>query len=99
MADLESDVTITLTDAPEPAATAVITDGLGAYNDAQAGTASDFRPLAVFVSDPARGNVLGGLYGRSYRGVLFIDRFFLPEPLRRGRLGTRLLAMAEEEGR
>ena len=29
---------------------------------------------------------------------LRVDRFFLPEGLRRDRLGSRLLAMAEEEG-
>ena len=30
---------------------------------------------------------------------MFIDRFFLPEHLRGNRLGSRLLAMAEAEGR
>jgi GNAT superfamily N-acetyltransferase len=30
---------------------------------------------------------------------LTVERFFLPEDLRRGRLGSRILAMAEEEGR
>jgi len=43
--------------------------------------------------------VLGGLYGGSYLGQLRVDRFFLPGNLRRDRLGSRLLAMAEEEGR
>jgi GNAT superfamily N-acetyltransferase len=89
---------ITLTDAPEPGATAVIQEGLGAYNDEKAGF-RDFRPLAVLVSDPETSEVLGGLYGRSYLGVLFIDRFFLPEKYRGNRLGARLLAMAEEEGK
>src|ERR1700726_931686 len=28
-----------------------------------------------------------------------VERFFLPEDLRRDRLGSRILAMAEEEGR
>ena len=49
--------------------------------------------------DPETGEVLGGLYGRSYLGVLFIDRFFLPEKYRGDRLGARLLAMAEEGGK
>lgn len=31
--------------------------------------------------------------------MLFIDRFFLPEKYRGNRLGARLLAMAEEEGK
>ncbi len=89
---------IVLTDAPDDADTAVIADGLRAYNTAQAGY-DDYRPLAVFVTDPESGKVVGGLYGASSRGQLRVDRFFLPEALRRFRLGSRLLAMAEEEGR
>ena len=87
-----------LTDAPDPADTAVVQEGLRAYNTSQAGC-DDYRPLAVFVTDPASGKVLGGLYGGSYLGQLRVDRFFLPEDLRRDRLGSRLLAIAEEEGR
>ena len=89
---------ITLTDAPAPADTAVIADGLRAYNTSQAGY-DDSRPLAVLVRDPASGKVVGGLYGGSYMGQLRIDRVFLPEDLRRYRLGSRLLKLAEEEGR
>jgi hypothetical protein len=52
----------------------------------------------VFVTDPGSGKVLGGLYGGSYLGQLRVDRFFLPRPApRSGR--SRLLTMAEEEGR
>jgi GNAT superfamily N-acetyltransferase len=93
-----SDLKIVLTDAPDAADTAVIQEGLRAYNTSQAGY-DDSRPLAVFVTDPVSGKVLGGLYGGSYLGQLRIDRFFLPEDLRRDRIGSRLLAMAEEEGR
>ncbi len=89
---------IVLTDAPDPADTAVIADGLRAFNTSQAGY-DDYRPLAVFVTDPVSGKVLGGLYGGSYLGQLRVDRFFLPEGLRRDRFGSRLLTMAEEEGR
>jgi len=93
-----ADPIIVLTDAPDDADTAIVAEGLRAYNTAQAGY-DDYRPLAVFVTDPATGKVLGGLYGGSYLGQLRIDRFFLPEGLRRDRLGSRLIAMAEEEGR
>jgi GNAT superfamily N-acetyltransferase len=89
---------IVLTDAPDAADTGVIAEGLRAYNTSQAGY-DDYRPLAVFVTDPASGKVIGGLYGGSYLGQLRVDRFFLPEDLRRDRLGSRLLAMAEAEGR
>jgi GNAT superfamily N-acetyltransferase len=89
---------LVLTDAPDQADTAVIQEGLRAYNTEQAGR-DDYRPLAVFVTDPVSGKVVGGLYGGSYLGQLRIERVFLPEGLRRDRLGSRLLAMAEEEGR
>jgi GNAT superfamily N-acetyltransferase len=94
----KSEPKIVLTDAPDSADTAVIAEGLRAYNTSQAGY-DDYRPLAVFITDPVSGKVLGGLYGGSYLGQLRVDRFFLPEGLRRDRLGSRLLAMAEEEGR
>jgi GNAT superfamily N-acetyltransferase len=89
---------ITLTDAPEDDERTVITDGLRAYNEAQAGY-SGSRALAVLISDPKTKKVLGGLLGRTSLGLLRVDTFFLPEDLRRGRLGSRILAMAEEEGR
>jgi GNAT superfamily N-acetyltransferase len=89
---------LTLTDAPDEAQKAVISQGLGAYNDAVGGT-GDYQPLAVLVSDTETKAVLGGLFGGSYRGQLFIDRFFLPENLRGNDLGGRALAMAEAEAR
>jgi GNAT superfamily N-acetyltransferase len=88
----------TLTDAPDDGERAVIMDGLRAYNEAQAG-GSDACPLAILVRDPETKKVAGGLLGRTYLGLLTVERFFLPEDLRRGRLGSRILAMAEEEAR
>jgi GNAT superfamily N-acetyltransferase len=92
----QAETTITLTDAPDEDERAVITDGLRAYNEAQVG-GSDGRPLAILVHDPDTKNVTGGLLGRTYLGLLTVERFFLPEDLRRYRLGSRILAMAEEE--
>ena len=80
----------------DPADVAVITDGLRAYYVNQAGH-YDFRPLAVFVRDPQTGKVAGGLDGRSEFGLVYVAWFFLPEHLRRVRIGSRVLAMAEEE--
>ena len=82
----------------DPADVAVITDGLRAYYVNQAGH-YDFRPLAVFVRDPQTGKVVGGLHGRSEFGLVYVAWLFLPEHLRRVRIGSRVLAMAEEEGR
>ena len=96
--DNKAETTITLTDAPDDGDSAVIADGLRAYNEAQAGY-QDSRPLAVLVSDAETKNVVGGLLGHTSLGLLRVDRFFLPQDLRRARLGGRILAMAEEEAR
>jgi GNAT superfamily N-acetyltransferase len=93
-----AETTITLTDAPGDDERAVITDGLRAYNEAQAGS-WDGRPLAILAHDPKTKKVVGGLLGRTSLGLLNVERFFLPEELRGDRLGSRILAMAEEEGR
>ena len=89
---------IVLSDAPVASDIAVINDGLRDYNTEKAGR-DDYKALAVFVTDPATGKVLGGLHGGSYLGQLRVDRFFLPEDHRRDRIGSRVLAMAEDEGR
>jgi GNAT superfamily N-acetyltransferase len=93
----EKSPTFDLTDEPGAEAEAVIRDGLGAYNFAKAGY-RDQRPLAILVRDPATGEVVGGLLGRTSMGLLYIDRFFLPERLRKQGLGSRILRAAEEEG-
>jgi GNAT superfamily N-acetyltransferase len=73
-------------------------DGLRAYYLSQTGY-YDFRPLAVFVRDPQTGKIIGGLHGRSEFGLVYVAWFFLPEDWRGARIGSRVLAMAEEEGR
>jgi GNAT superfamily N-acetyltransferase len=87
---------LVVTDDPTPEAQAVVWDGLRDYNFEQAGH-RDWRPLAVFVRDPATGQVLGGLTGSTSMGLLRIDRFFLPAKLRRSGLGSRVLRAAEDE--
>ena len=89
---------VTLTDAPTAEAHAAIEDGLGRYNAEQAGY-RDARPLAVLIADPATRAVVGGLLGRTSLGLLFVDLFYLPADLRGHRLGSDLLAKAEEEAR
>ena len=96
--DAKSDPEITVTDELDGADVAVITDGLRAYDLNQIGY-HDFRPLAVFVRDPQTGKVIGGLQGRSEFGLVYVAWFFLPEDWRRAWIGSRVLAMAEEEGR
>jgi len=94
----KTDPDITVTDELDPADVAVITDGLDAYDFSQIGY-RDFRRLFVVVRDPQTGKVVGGRYGRSEFGLVYVDWLFLPEDLRRARIGSRVLAIAEEEGR
>ena len=94
----KADPAITVTDELDPADVAVITDGLGAYDFSQIGY-RDFRRLFVVVLDPYTGKVAGGLYGRSEFGLVYVDWLFLPEDLRRAGIGSRVLAIAEEERR
>ena len=89
---------IVLTDAPEASELAVIRRGLDAFNLAASGI-DDQRPVALLVKDPVTQQVLGGLNGRTSRGVLFIDVFFLPASMRGTGLGSQLLQMAEAEAR
>lgn len=88
---------VVLTDAPEADELSAIRERLSQFNFAACGI-DDQRPLALLVKDPATHEVLGGLTGRTSRGVLFVDVFFLPDTLRGSGLGTKLMRMAEEEG-
>jgi len=69
---------LTVDDARDPAAEQVISEGLRRYNEAQCGI-SDGRALNVVARDPETNAPLGGITGHTSLGVLFIDRFFLPE--------------------
>ncbi|AAQ60460.1 GNAT family N-acetyltransferase [Chromobacterium violaceum] len=85
-------------DQAAPEAEKTIAAGLNQYNDQHTGYA-DRQPLAVLARDPATGETLGGAYGRSSLGLLFLELFHLPEPLRGQGLGSRILQAFEDEGR
>jgi GNAT superfamily N-acetyltransferase len=89
---------VVLTDAPQPEELEPLSEGLNEFNTEATGI-SDRRPLAVLVQDPATGQTLGGVYGRTSLGLLFLDVFYLPKALRGSGLGSRILRMAEDEGR
>jgi len=61
----ETEPGLTVTDAPDDRARAVIADGLAGYNYGKVVAYRDFRPLAVLASDPNTGEVIGGLSGRT----------------------------------
>jgi GNAT superfamily N-acetyltransferase len=89
---------VLVTDKFNPAAQRVITSGLSQYNREKAGYA-DARSLSVLVSDPASGEVVGGLLGRTSLGLFFIDLFFLPQALRGNGIGMQIIEQAEAEAR
>ena len=97
---------LTVTGAPEDescavitdGSCAVITDGLAAFHNEKTGD-PDYQPLAVLVSDPDTGFVLGGLLGKTYLGLFVIERLFLPQWLRGKGLGSRVLALSEKAAR
>jgi GNAT superfamily N-acetyltransferase len=94
----QAELRLTLTDAPDDQAQAVIRGGLTEYNTEEAGY-RDSRPLGILVSDPETGEVIGGLLGRTSMGLLFVDLFFLPESLRKNRIGSRIIRKAEDEAK
>ncbi len=87
---------ITVSGQPEPDADRVLSAWLNGYNDAIVGY-TDRAPLYVLVKDPATGEILGGLSGRTSLGLMFIDLVYLPEAVRGADIGTRMLALAEAE--
>src|ERR1700690_1437556 len=92
-----SEPKITLTDTATPEELAVISDGLRDYNTSQAGY-DDYKRLAIFVTDPESGAIVGGIYGGSYMGQMSIERVYLPENLRRYRLRPPPPGQAGEKG-
>jgi GNAT superfamily N-acetyltransferase len=58
---------------------------------------ADYRPLAILISHSDSQEILGGLWGGTYFAHLHVDLLFVPESLRRGGLGRRLMREAEEE--
>ncbi|MFI5399868.1 MAG: GNAT family N-acetyltransferase [SAR324 cluster bacterium] len=90
--------TVTLTDINDDAAASVVRQGLKEYNTQQVGY-WDGKPLNVLVSDSETGKVIGGMLGLTSLGLYFVNVFFLPEALRGGGLGSRMLRMGESEAR
>jgi GNAT superfamily N-acetyltransferase len=89
--------TLHLTDQATDELRAAILAPLVAYNESRAGP-SGHRPLVIAVHD-ARGGVAGGLWGWTSHGWLFTQLLVVPEGQRRGGLGRRIMATAEDEAR
>ena len=82
----------------DPMAEAAINDGLAAYN-ASHFRAPDTTTLDVVVHDDSSGAPVGGLLGHTSFGLFFLDLFHLPAELRGAGLGSRIIALAEDEAK
>jgi len=89
---------LALTDAPDPAAEAIILAALQDANARLGGQSRERRPLIVTLRDAA-GAVAGGLRGVTSWNWLYIELLVVPDALRGTGLGSRMLAMAEAEAR
>ena len=89
-----SDFTLILDETPDPESRKAILAPLRKYNANWIGEPV-VRPLAIFIRDPKTDEIVGGLWGHSAAGWLFVDLLFVPESLRRRGIGTRLLRDAE----
>ncbi len=89
-------LSVTLTDAPDPALREAISAVFKADAEAK-GILRDFRPLAIEVKRD--GVMLGGLWGRTGRGWLHIELLAVPASVQSQGLGSRLLATAEAEAK
>ena len=86
---------IRLTDVADEAIRKAIVEPLVAYNLAKTGR-NDVRPL-VLALEGDDGAVVGGLWGRTAYGWLFVELLVVPESLRGRGLGTELMTRAETE--
>jgi GNAT superfamily N-acetyltransferase len=95
---MTGEATLTLAHSRDQRAEAVVAGGLAAFN------AERFRPgdtatLDILVSDEGSGEPVGGLLGHTSLGLFFLELFYLPEELRGAGLGSRIIALAENEAR
>jgi GNAT superfamily N-acetyltransferase len=67
-----------------------------AFNERTVGDATA-RTLAILLPEPAADAIIGGLWGRSLWGPMYIDIMFVPDYLRGRGIGASLLRQAEQE--
>ena len=89
---------IEISDQPSPDAEHVLGAGLAAFNEGITGY-NDRRLLTVLIKDPATGQILGGITGKTTLGTAFLDLFHLPDSLRGSGVGSQLLQAFEDESR
>lgn len=95
--DLPPGLTLSIEDTPDRDEAERLADGLEAYNERHWPGHQPWQELGVFLREDGR--VVGGLFGETYAGWLFIRYFWIADHLRRHRLGAGLIATAEQRAR
>lgn len=72
---------------------------LGTFNERQLGGGDWPERRHAFMLTDETGATIGGLHARSYYDWLYVGLLFVPESLRGQGVGTKLLALAEDEAR
>ena len=82
---------------PDTALRSAILDVLVKHNTAASGSDGDWQALAIAVRDEA-GTVVGGLWGYTLYGFLFVELLAMGEA-RGGGVGRQVMALAEAEAK
>ncbi|MCP8462621.1 GNAT family N-acetyltransferase [Pseudomonas sp. ZM23] len=82
----------------DPQARDVVAQGLLTYNLEQMGRSNVYDNFELYARD-ADDEVVGGMFGHSGMGWLYIDYLWLQSGLRGEGLGAELIARAEDEAR
>ena len=80
---------------PHPRDVQVLTDELASYAQSK-GLSPDGQDLAVFLRDHLS-KVVGGVFGTTYWGLLWLQMVWVEESLREQGYGTELMRAAERE--
>lgn len=89
------ELTLTLEESPSPDDVRIIDEGLDEYNLSFV-PPHDYRPLAVFLRN-AEGEVVGGAYGGTYWGWLYVKYLWIAEEYRARGYGRQLMEAAHAE--
>ena len=88
---------LSIPDQPQPEHRAAVLGPLAEFN-AQNGYPGDFEPVAILLQDGA-GETVGGLWGKTSFGWLFVEFLVVPESLRGQNYGSSMMDEAERIAR